>query len=693
MLQEQAQPYANPSSLPDPIPGKSALDDFMASQSASIPSPKTNSGGGTSALDAFMSKQESPQQFPGEGYVRGALEALPAAGAVVGGAAAAAAGGIPSLGLGAAPAAVVGAAGGGVAGTSLRDYLKSAIFNEGPQSREEQYKNLAAGGIQEATNQMGGAAVGKVAELASPIAKKAFFKGVEIAAGGNVPPDVLEHYIKAPAMVKAMALQSGGEVPVAANMVREGMQTAINQTVGDLERPAMEMLTRRASPLTDRETGDSIKSLIKGNIDQRYGKFKEAYQNLGEISKSVPIADESRHAFGEGLSNWAIEEFPQSSKSYGVVKRYQDAFQASNNGAQFESVIRDLKDEASVAYRSGEFRKAEMLQKLQDKATGFLEDQTTSLAKRIQMGKASPQEAQFASAMAQQRGLPPEEGLKYTKNLAKDYLANKDAVRNDYAAFKSFMEDTVEQTKVRGSGRSTINFLDKMDSVPSEKLVERMMDPKNSRALQTMKRETPEVFQSISDYKVKKLVENASPDGNLDLGKFHSDIMKLQPEIRHLLFAPEDLQALQATVSNPRYVKINELRARIPEGLITPNTAPDALLAAGRPQSQHAIDLGELSRLTGQNFMLDAKNLAAMNTFAKNPTTRKELLKLGVNAAKLAEDFLPLTYGARANPTAALQAPSMPQALMRNMTAEVPAGAVATKVGTGVMRALTPPED
>lgn len=629
----KGQPAPKPMGTPVPVPGagaKSAVDDFFAEYS-----PPKASAAGNAVDDFFSPEPEEEVTLPPEeslmtreGLTRGALQTLPVAGAMVGG----------TLGLVGGPAgSITGAAGGAIAGASLKATLEKAIFGTGPQSREQYAKELAGEAASGAGGQALGMAIPGIVASTKNLGSKAIAKIGNVLAG--VPEEATGSYIKAPQAVKELAKLSNGDIATAADNVRTKFSTAIEETRGALEDPALKIMAGRTTDLSDRQVGDSIKQLIKTDVMQKYGPFQQAYGDLDAVNKVIPLRDEARRTFQNSIRSWALAEFPQSSKSWGAVKKYTDSFSAANTGAQFNSVIGDLSDEINVAFRTGETKKADLLLNIKNRANDFLEGQVESLASRIQAGKATPEEMGFLSKLAQVKGVQEPDPTKYAKALANDFLTNKARIKSDYSGFKQFMGNLEEQTKIRSKG--TMSFLDKLDEVPSEKLVNKMFDAKNTRALEAMKKETPAIFEQLSRYKVKELMQESAVDGKLNVVKFYDSVKSLSPEIRNLLLSPEEQKTLASVVTNPRLTRLNKLVEQMDPFLITAGANYNPLVSAPKAKSRALRDLGELGHLTGVNMVKDAHDLGAMEHFGKATISRSQLLKTSIDLLQGAQKVMP----------------------------------------------------
>lgn len=558
---------------------------------------------------AGKSSAQSSEDRPaitGKGLVQGALNTLPYVGMAAGGALGGIAGSVVPV-YGTALGGVGGAAAGGALGQKLKADIESMIMGR-KQSRGEYYGDMAEaaknGALGEMTGQMIPAASKMMAE-AGP--------GVGEAMTG-VSKQATKTYMAAPESVKSLYNETNGDVSLASRQKKIGWQDSINRTRGELEQPALQVINSKITGASDREVGDAVKQAITQDINNRYAPFQKAYATLDQVNSQLPIADESRRALGEELKSWALEKFPQNSSGYKTVREFADAMNASNTGQQFKSVLGEISDAKTAAWNAGKHTEYGILSELQDRATGFYEKQIGDTAKRVAKGVASPEEMSFFQQMAGQQGIQEPDAAKYAKQIANDYLKSADKVNSEYGAFKQYLEGVGGQTKAKGT--TTLRFLDSLNTMPSEKLVQNMtgLFEKDTRALELLKAENPQAFDAVARVKMTDILDKATGKSGLDIQKFHSLTQDLSPEARNLLLTGQEQKQLTDAVSNPKLQRLNEITGGKFKGLFDPNSGSADLMAVGSGKSRDALrDLGELSLLTNHNMVRDAQLVHSMN--------------------------------------------------------------------------------
>jgi hypothetical protein len=510
---------SQPGSAKSPVPGaiaKDALDAELSKLSAAEPaasaSAQTQGAPQGDALDAELN-QAAPQDQGQPGFLsqlgHAALDELPALGSV-GGAVVGGVMGAPT-GPGAIATGVGGAIIGGSMGQSAKDFIESAFMSKTPKTATQEAHDMGVSGLEQGAMQ---------------------------AAGEGV--------LRLPGLLAKPVAVLGGQL---SNVV-EGISN-------EVKAPLTKMLQEKSTQMTTEEAGNAAKTLLTKNIKERYGPFVDAYAALDQVNQAMPLKDEARLGLTNNLKSWALDNL--SGDNYKMVKKFSDDINAVGNGKQLNDVVQQIGDAKAMAFKNGANRQYQVLKQLQEKVMDFADSQTTALASKIQAGKATPQEMQFVNQLAQQRGVVENNVNDYAKSLAKDFLKAKDKVNTDYSSFKSFLEDVGEQTKTSTNKVGPMTFMSNLNEVPSEKLIERMFDPKNAAALRNMQQQTPEVFDVVVKSKWSQIMQKASPTGQLDLPMLQKELNKLPGSTRSVLMSNEEARTLSQVVNDPRLKHLQTL--------------------------------------------------------------------------------------------------------------------------------------
>lgn len=533
----KGQPGTKPSNVPAPIPGAAQTDAFDSAEVSM----------GKSAGDAFDSAQvggssAAPVDGGGsqpEGWgpwlTQKAADAAPTV-----------AGGV--MAIAGAPAGVPGIVGMGMAGAASGTAIKQAIeqqilgktlMKQNGRVREVMTPDDMLAEIRDSSGQLGaellaGEGTLKVLGTAGRLA-------AETRLGGMVADKIMT--------------AAKPTIDYVSNFT-DGLKKQIIQPVSDF-------LSENMTTLSPEASGDAVKQSLGTRITAKFNDFKQSYAQINSVAADTPMSDAARKGLTDKIRSDAVD-----SPYYKMAKGYTDQIDAAGNTQQVHKVISDVNakiSELSQYQTSGAIRdKIAVLQQISDRATDSMENFTYGMAQRISKGMASPQEMKaFEQMMVQQANpsVPAAEKniAQYAKSVAKDYIDKREAINTDYAKFRSFLEDVGDQTRLKADGSGPMQFVRKLNEVPSEQLVERMFLPKNAAALRSMQEATPEVFQAVKQARVTDIYSKSLTDGVLDVKKLADNFAAIPPDSRRLFIPDAALQQMQ-NVSKSGMLKILEGR-------------------------------------------------------------------------------------------------------------------------------------
>lgn len=521
------QPEARPSQVESPVPANGV---GFESLNAQAPGPALKGPSGGVGFESIGSGAPAPDAQPqGQGYQgpgSTALQYLPQAMGV--------AGGIVGMPAGPAGMAAMGAAG-YAAGRGYQDLIN---MNLGNQQQPSSLDSIQEGAGKEGASQLIGLKVGELAGAgASAIAKS------EVG-------QIIGKFAAEPLAFVKNQIQKAGDA---------------------IKSPLTQMISSKMTPANTEQAGDYVKNAFATDIGQRFTGFVKAYAGLKSVAAEIPFAPETTaKGLTDGVRTWAAD-LPGNS-SYKMIKGFTDQLDQAPNGAAFYSVLGDIKQAAKQAtedalkYNSNALRdQAAYLTQFSDKASKYMEDGVIGgMARRIANGKGSMPEMQaFEKMMVSQQNpsvaADPKNLAEYTKSVANDYLSQREAVNSAYGKFRGFLSDVGEQTRVNPSSQGPTGFLNDIQDVPSEKLIERMFDPKNAAALRSMKAETPQIYDMVMRTKMNQVAQKATVNGTLDPALFQKTLDALPDSTRSLLITPAEAKVVSSVADNPRLARLSSL--------------------------------------------------------------------------------------------------------------------------------------
>lgn len=278
------------------------------------------------------------QQHPKiAGYVQGAVNALPAAGAILGGglgAAAGAAGGtavLPGVGTlaGATELGMAGTGAGAVVGSAAKDALNSWIFGA-TKSAGEVTKDAGLEGATAILSQKGG-------ELA--------VKGLGKVAEKIIPKAVLDKYSQAADAVKALWNNNDGDIAAAADQVKKGITTSLDDYRGQMSKQISETLKDNNARVSGSDIVDTLKDYAKKLDSDLYPGEKQQVEDL--IVTVRKKFDENGQIFVSDANE--LKQFLQqkATAAYRMAGESGGGTEIANAAKQAGAVTRKLVNEAA----------------------------------------------------------------------------------------------------------------------------------------------------------------------------------------------------------------------------------------------------------------------------------------------------------------------------------------------------------
>jgi hypothetical protein len=228
---------------------------------------------------ANLEKEKPWYDISAEGLGRSALEALPVAGSLVGGA----------LGSLVAPVAgTIGGAGlGAAAGKALEQAGKKAFFDEGPQTREAQYKGIIGEGLAGAGAEMTGPliskGVSKVGEMLPTVSKVA-------SQLTGIPEQEIKTYKARSKEIETLAKASDKSTIEAADIIRQKYMKDIRNSKDVINKGIDDVLKNSDKSIKVQPVVDKLNE-YKNKIDKAL--YPEQIAQVDDIISQVQATSEN----------------------------------------------------------------------------------------------------------------------------------------------------------------------------------------------------------------------------------------------------------------------------------------------------------------------------------------------------------------------------------------------------------------
>lgn len=270
--------------------------------------------------------------------------------------------------------------------------------------------------------------------------------------------------------------------------------------------------------------GQTIKDQILQTTQDLYKPLKEKYAARGTLGEALELPVDARLKHVDELIKLSEKYSKARPEVEKIVSETADGLLRQETVADLDEYLKVLSDKARMLssgptpdhYAAGALRKA--IESLDD----------------FQIGQIAKQTSRGGST-----------------EIAKQIVDDHKLLKKQYAQFKEVLGDLASDSKL-GRGATTAGGIeDVLESIPNEKLVEKMFDPKNSAGLSRLKEKFPGVFQSVIDGKKADLIAASKGDSkallNSVFGTNRKGMPNLSPEIRNLMFTPEEQQFLKAS--------------------------------------------------------------------------------------------------------------------------------------------------
>jgi len=277
-------------------------------------------------IEVPLTEQETKPWYDisAEGLGKSALEALPVAGSLAGGA----------LGSLVAPVAgTIGGAGlGAAAGKALEQAGKKAFFDEGPETRAQQYTELAQEGLAGAAGEAGGQVVSKGLEKGLTYAAAKWLPKTGHALTG-VSEQEIKTYAQRADQVKKMANESNASTLEAADMMRENFNKDIDKTISGVNDSISEILKTSNKKIDSYPIYDALenyKSKLNPNL---YIEDLKQIEDLQNRVLNASSGDKIPISLGNDIKKYLQEKAKTAYRNGEMFSIGKDAANAAKSAA------------------------------------------------------------------------------------------------------------------------------------------------------------------------------------------------------------------------------------------------------------------------------------------------------------------------------------------------------------------------
>jgi len=449
----------------------------------------------------------------GRGLLKGAIESLPIAGSMFGGAA-----GFASPVPG---GALLGSGLGAAGGEALKQIGEKYLLGEDAKELPERIKDIGMEGLYGAAGEAGGQIIGKGIQAAgkglikarpTKINAEAIEQAMDELSKSRITSDADQRIVKATrGMLSPDRIEQGIESSLEQSPTIAGALTRKRtQPVYNLAKDTGEALFKETPNLQPSDVGYEFKQGLRSEIESRVKPIKNVYDKIQESTQFIEVNPKSL----DRVSNNIINSEPfKSSPGYSMANLTASDLKNVKNVDQLKTLRSNIGKRLSNPNLDGAEKAT--LNLMYGKLSNL--EQNTIMREAIKQARTGP------------------EGQKIGSQLVGEL---KDANKN----YKSVMEDLKllgRESGVESRVNSIDNFLNKVDQIPDEKIVDTFFKPSNRQSLLNLEKLNPEGFESLKQSKLNTIRLNSEFKGQIDPAKLVRNLKDMEHDTRVVLFGEE----------------------------------------------------------------------------------------------------------------------------------------------------------
>lgn len=494
--------------------------------------------------DEYLASKEStkdvePTHFGiPETTIEGALNALPIAGAVGGGALGGAAGGLPTLGLGAGPGAMLGAGGGAFAGKALANAIRAGLnMKSRPKTTEEIWADPVKEGLMGAAGEGAGQLISKVP--AGYRAAKGFLKNTTpvdeiLGTVDDITPTFKDIGFEAKPKptagdIAASTQRLGGKATpgmISSNKNIQNLESVLSQSptiAGEKVRSAYDPIykgLRESSEqlagtptLSPFEAGEQFKQGLIGKIGEKTKPLSEQFERIRESSRFIQPKPEALNRAADRLIKQDLAEFANLPQGQAISK-YSEMIRNAKSIDSIKQLRTSVDDEIGNALNSGNGTLAMALGKVKSSLQRLERRSILSSAIENMPTRAQGEEA------------------------AKSLITDIKSVNKGWRSLMGELEEVASAGGIKKIG-SPKHLARIIEDMPSEQISQRFFNTKNFKGLTDIKTHLPDEFEILRQNKLGEIAGKSLTKGEADPVKLVKNVQALGKEARALLFGAD----------------------------------------------------------------------------------------------------------------------------------------------------------
>lgn len=285
----------------------------------------------------------------------------------------------------------------------------------------------------------------------------------------------------------------------------------------DAVQKAVDSSLGAGTELSEAETGNLVKKGLTEKFGEELAPINKLYSDIKELTPTLPLEEKGLAQVSKDILDIDNIKVSHSSPQYQLAKNVSDELLGIKNVDELKS-FRSILNER--AYGVPALKR--VVGQIQEKLASLEENSIVSFA-----------EKNFAA--------DSEYGQEVKNLISQRKQANK--LYSGLREKMSELGDVIGKKKIYGP-QEFINFID--DLTP-EKLTKKLFAKNNSEFLKFFSEQFPDEFKAISTFEKQKIKSASITDGIINPNKVLKQIDKYSPEVKNLLFTPEEQKVLDAS--------------------------------------------------------------------------------------------------------------------------------------------------
>lgn len=471
------------------------------------------------------------------GLRKGAIEALPALGGLLGGAVGAVAG---------PPGIAYGSGLGAAAGKSLENVAESQFLGE-PKTRQQIYMDPLKEGLLDATMHGAGAVVGKGWNALRAAGRPLKNIPLRYGAGKETIDEPLQEAAErigvrpTRGMISEDSFVQKTESALAQTPTPTGaaMNTELSAVTEGMKDTAENVVFRGRSDLSPYQAGAEAKGIIKSGINESLAPAVGVYNRLEKELTHMVLNKSSKTRVGNNIMALKYSKFkgtPSNSLAYMV----------SENVRTIRS-LDELKDLRSMVGKS-------------------VSDPSVSSELRFTASEIYRRLSKLEQSTITRAAIKSAQSPRHGRAVAIEMIQEIKGANKIYSEVSESLK-TIGKSIGLGKIKNHSDFVRKLYDVPDEKFIEKIFNTNNVTAMKSLKDQFPEAFVVLRRTKVHNMyMKSVGPKGEISIPKLMNQVRHMHPEYKEMMFGAEVNQALQdiQTVYNKTYARVGP--SGTPEG-------------------------------------------------------------------------------------------------------------------------------